>query len=80
MLKPDRTLPNVLSCPRFFDLYHKYGGTDEGKLKLKKPKQLQEVLDIVRVLLDRVKEPVSNMDKIFESHHKLEQLKSVLEM
>ena len=80
MLKPDRTLPNVLSCLRFFDLYHKYGGTDEGKLKLKKPKQLQEVLDIVRVLLDRVKEPVRDEHKIFESQHKLEQLKSVLEM
>ena len=65
---------------RFFDLFRTYGGTDEGKLKLKKPKQLQEVLDIVRVLLERAKEPVSDGNKIFESQHKLEQLKSVLEM
>ncbi|XP_028407924.1 inositol hexakisphosphate and diphosphoinositol-pentakisphosphate kinase 2-like, partial [Dendronephthya gigantea] len=64
----------------FFDLFHKYGGTVEGKLKLKKPKQLQEVLDIVRVLLDRAKELRDDAEKIFESHHKLEQLKSVLEM
>lgn len=49
-------------------------------MKLKKPKQLQEVLDIVRVLLDRAKEPRDDDEKIFESHHKLEQLKSVLEM
>ncbi|CAB4024369.1 inositol hexakisphosphate and diphosphoinositol-pentakisphosphate kinase 2-like isoform X1, partial [Paramuricea clavata] len=64
----------------FFDLFHKYGGTNEVKLKLKKPKQLQEVLDIVRVLVDRAKEPAINEDKQFESQHKLEQLKSVLEM
>lgn len=27
--------------PRFFDLFEKYGGYKTGKLKLKKPKQLQ---------------------------------------
>ncbi|KAI1904128.1 hypothetical protein AGOR_G00002500 [Albula goreensis] len=35
----------------FFDLFGKYGGYKKGKLKLKKPKQLQEVLDIARQLL-----------------------------
>ena len=49
-------------------------------MKLKKPKQLQEVLDIVRVLVDRAKEPAINENKQFESQHKLGQLKSVLEM
>uniref|UniRef100_A0A8B9HY59 Inositol hexakisphosphate and diphosphoinositol-pentakisphosphate kinase 1 n=1 Tax=Astyanax mexicanus TaxID=7994 RepID=A0A8B9HY59_ASTMX len=35
----------------FFELFEKYGGYKTGKLKLKKPKQLQEVLDITRQLL-----------------------------
>lgn len=35
--------PAVLFCSsrRFFELFEKYGGYKSGKLKLKKPKQLQ---------------------------------------
>lgn len=32
---------NVSDASRFFDLFEKYGGYKTGKLKLKKPKQLQ---------------------------------------
>lgn len=70
----------VCSWCRFFELFNKYGGTNDGKLKLKKPNQLQEVLNIVRCLLERAKEQHDPEEKIFESQHKLEQLKSVLEM
>lgn len=65
---------------RFFDLFHKYDGMKNGQLKLKKPSQLQEVLDVARILLQEC----SNLNKeTLETHEtktKLLQLKSVLEM
>ena len=36
----------------FFDLFNRYGGMKDGELKLKRPSQLQEVLDIARKLID----------------------------
>jgi len=67
----------LLFC-RFFDLFEKYGGYEFGHLKLKRPKQLQEVLDIARFLLSEV---ITNHDpEIEEKKPKLEQLKAVLEM
>ncbi|XP_041965816.1 inositol hexakisphosphate and diphosphoinositol-pentakisphosphate kinase 1 isoform X3 [Alosa sapidissima] len=62
----------------FFDLFEKYGGYKSGKLKLKKPKQLQEVLDIARQLLVELGQ--HNDCEIEEKKSKLEQLKTVLEM
>ncbi|XP_076127716.1 inositol hexakisphosphate and diphosphoinositol-pentakisphosphate kinase 1 isoform X2 [Alosa pseudoharengus] len=62
----------------FFDLFEKYGGYKSGKLKLKKPKQLQEVLDISRQLLVELGQ--HNDCEIEEKKSKLEQLKTVLEM
>uniref|UniRef100_H3CE82 Inositol hexakisphosphate and diphosphoinositol-pentakisphosphate kinase n=1 Tax=Tetraodon nigroviridis TaxID=99883 RepID=H3CE82_TETNG len=64
--------------PHFFDLFEKYGGYKTGKLKLKKPKQLQEVLDITRQLLAELGQ--HNDCEIEEKKSKLEQLKTVLEM
>ncbi|MGH0185161.1 UNVERIFIED_CONTAM: hypothetical protein FKN15_017170 [Acipenser sinensis] len=62
----------------FFDLFEKCEGYKTGKLKLKKPKQLQEVLDIARLLLAELGQ--NNDSEIEESKAKLEQLKTVLEM
>ncbi|XP_076877618.1 inositol hexakisphosphate and diphosphoinositol-pentakisphosphate kinase 1 isoform X8 [Brachyhypopomus gauderio] len=62
----------------FFELFDKYGGYKTGKLKLKKPKQLQEVLDIARQLLAELGQ--HNDCEIEEKKSKLEQLKTVLEM
>ena len=61
---------------RFIELFKKYLGFDEHKLKLKRPTQLQEVLNIARDLLANIKEGIP----IFERRNKLHQLKSVLEM
>ena len=61
---------------RFIELFKKYNGFDEHKLKLKRPAQLQEVLDIARDLLADIKEGMP----VFESRNKIHQLKSVLEM
>lgn len=64
---------------KFFDLYHKYGNTKNGQAKLKKPKQLQEVLDIARYLLgELLDQPL--VGEVVEPRVKLKQLKSVLEM
>jgi hypothetical protein len=34
-------MPSTLCCCRFFELFEKYAGYKTGKLKLKKPRQLQ---------------------------------------
>ncbi len=64
----------------FMDLFNKYDGAKTGSLKLKKPSQLQEVLDIARRLykecVDSNKETLPSK----ETKPKLLQLKSVLEM
>lgn len=47
-------------------------------MKLKRPKQLQEILDIARFLLAEIE--TKDNAEIEEKKSKLEQLKSVLEM
>ncbi|XP_051039545.1 inositol hexakisphosphate and diphosphoinositol-pentakisphosphate kinase 1 isoform X11 [Phodopus roborovskii] len=75
---PKQKMKMEVTHPRFFALFEKHGGYKTGKLKLKRPEQLQEVLDITRLLLAEVeKEPGIEIE---EKTGKLEQLKSVLEM
>ncbi|XP_064525513.1 inositol hexakisphosphate and diphosphoinositol-pentakisphosphate kinase 1 isoform X8 [Pseudopipra pipra] len=75
---PKQKMKMEVKHARFFELFEKYDGYKTGKLKLKKPEQLQEVLDIARQL---VVELGSHSDcEIEERKSKLEQLKSVLEM
>ncbi|XP_063706577.1 inositol hexakisphosphate and diphosphoinositol-pentakisphosphate kinase isoform X3 [Culicoides brevitarsis] len=64
---------------RFFDIFEKYDGYKQGAIKLKKPKQLQEILDITRSLLVEIQTKQADPE-IEEKQGKLEQLKSVLEM
>lgn len=64
---------------RFFELFAKYDGYKDGHIKLKKPKQLQEVLDIARALLAEIEQNRADPETE-EKKGKLEQLKSVLEM
>ncbi|XP_023256060.1 inositol hexakisphosphate and diphosphoinositol-pentakisphosphate kinase 2-like isoform X5 [Seriola lalandi dorsalis] len=75
---PKQKMKMEVRHPLFFELFEKYGGYKSGKLKLKKPKQLQEVLDIARLLLDELGQ--HNDCEIEEKKSKLEQLKTVLEM
>nr|ACA57907.1 histidine acid phosphatase domain containing 2A isoform 2 (predicted) [Plecturocebus moloch] len=75
---PKQKMKMEVTHPRFFALFEKHGGYKTGKLKLKRPEQLQEVLDITRLLLAELeKEPGGEIE---EKTGKLEQLKSVLEM
>ncbi|XP_053273657.1 inositol hexakisphosphate and diphosphoinositol-pentakisphosphate kinase 2 isoform X5 [Pleuronectes platessa] len=75
---PKQKMKMEVRNPMFFDLFDKYGGYKTGKLKLKKPKQLQEVLDITRQLLAELGQHTDC--EIEEKKSKLEQLKTVLEM
>nr|ACO88998.1 histidine acid phosphatase domain containing 2A isoform 5 (predicted) [Dasypus novemcinctus] len=75
---PKQKMKMEVTHPRFFALFEKHGGYKTGKLKLKRPEQLQEVLDLTRLLLAELeKEPGGEIE---EKTGKLEQLKSVLEM
>ncbi|XP_077173892.1 inositol hexakisphosphate and diphosphoinositol-pentakisphosphate kinase 1 isoform X8 [Paroedura picta] len=75
---PKQKMKMEVKHSRFFALFEKYEGYKTGKLKLKKPEQLQEVLDITRML---VLEQGSHEDsEAEEQKSKLEQLKTVLEM
>ncbi|XP_048187128.1 inositol hexakisphosphate and diphosphoinositol-pentakisphosphate kinase 2 isoform X3 [Perognathus longimembris pacificus] len=75
---PKQKMKMEVRHQKFFDLFEKCNGYKSGKLKLKKPKQLQEVLDIARQLLVELGQ--NNDSEIEENKPKLEQLKTVLEM
>ncbi|XP_059917732.1 inositol hexakisphosphate and diphosphoinositol-pentakisphosphate kinase 2 isoform X4 [Gadus macrocephalus] len=75
---PKQKMKMEVRHPLFFELFEKCGGYKSGKLKLKKPKQLQEVLDIARLLLVELEQ--HDDCEIEEKKSKLEQLKTVLEM
>ncbi|XP_069103011.1 inositol hexakisphosphate and diphosphoinositol-pentakisphosphate kinase 2-like [Argopecten irradians] len=75
---PKQKMKMEVKHKKFFDLFKKYDGYRTGHLKLKKPKQLQEVLDIARFLLSE--QQSSSDPEIAEKKAKLQQLKLVLEM
>nr|XP_023409576.1 inositol hexakisphosphate and diphosphoinositol-pentakisphosphate kinase 2 [Loxodonta africana] len=75
---PKQKMKMEVRHQKFFDLFEKCDGYKSGKLKLKKPKQLQEVLDIARQLLMELGQ--NNDSEIEENKSKLEQLKTVLEI
>ena len=64
---------------RFFELFRKLGGEKEGRLKIKKPKHMQDLLDSVRTLVYGY-ETDEKIQPIKESKAKLTQMKTVLEM
>ncbi|KAL5105426.1 Inositol hexakisphosphate and diphosphoinositol-pentakisphosphate kinase 2 [Taenia crassiceps] len=65
---------------RFFKLFNKYAGGRTLELKLKKPTQLQEVLDIVRNILEDIESGKLKNSELEEKRAKFEQLRYVLEM
>ncbi|KFW87113.1 Inositol hexakisphosphate and diphosphoinositol-pentakisphosphate kinase 1, partial [Manacus vitellinus] len=73
---PKQKMKMEVKHARFFELFEKYDGYKTGKLKLKKPEQLQEVLDIARQLMVELG---SHSDcEIEERKSKLEQLKKAV--
>ncbi|XP_052802088.1 inositol hexakisphosphate and diphosphoinositol-pentakisphosphate kinase 2-like isoform X5 [Mya arenaria] len=75
---PKQKMKMEVKHMKFFELFKKYNGYKKGHLKLKKPKQLQEVLDIARDLLCESKADTN--PEVLEKKAKLRQLKLVLEM
>ncbi|XP_077483152.1 inositol hexakisphosphate and diphosphoinositol-pentakisphosphate kinase isoform X26 [Amblyomma americanum] len=75
---PKQKMKMEVKHPKFFELFEHYGGFKDGHIKLKKPKQLQEILDISRFLLSEIEH--KSDPEVEENKAKLEQLKSVLEM
>ncbi|CAL8102596.1 unnamed protein product [Calicophoron daubneyi] len=77
---PKQKMKMEVRHERFFNLFTKYAGGWTHELKLKRPTQLQEVLDIVRCILEEM-ENSPNMDpQLKKNKGKFEQLKYVLEM
>uniref|UniRef100_A0A1B6D4P0 Inositol hexakisphosphate and diphosphoinositol-pentakisphosphate kinase n=1 Tax=Clastoptera arizonana TaxID=38151 RepID=A0A1B6D4P0_9HEMI len=76
---PKQKMKVEVRHPKFFEIFEKYGGRTDGHVKLKRPKQLQEILDIARSLLSEIEQREADPE-IEEKQGKLEQLKSVLEM
>ena len=69
---PKQKLKMEVSDESFINIFQQYKGMTKGKIKLKKPRDMQKVLDTTRALLEK--------ENIKESRSKLEQLKTVLEM
>ncbi|XP_055589613.1 inositol hexakisphosphate and diphosphoinositol-pentakisphosphate kinase isoform X2 [Uranotaenia lowii] len=76
---PKQKMKVEVRHPKFFEIFEKYDGYKYGHIKLKRPKQLQEILDIARSLLSEIQTKAADSE-IEEKQSKLEQLKSVLEM
>uniref|UniRef100_A0A1Q3FFW2 Inositol hexakisphosphate and diphosphoinositol-pentakisphosphate kinase n=1 Tax=Culex tarsalis TaxID=7177 RepID=A0A1Q3FFW2_CULTA len=76
---PKQKMKVEVRHPKFFEIFEKYDGYKYGHIKLKRPKQLQEILDIARSLLAEIQTKAADSE-IEEKQSKLEQLKSVLEM
>ncbi|XP_041459759.1 inositol hexakisphosphate and diphosphoinositol-pentakisphosphate kinase 2-like isoform X2 [Lytechinus variegatus] len=78
---PKQKMKMEVKHPKFFRLFEKYGGRSKGKVKLKRPEQLQKILDVARYLLGELKwQKHRSQPEIEERESKLEQLKAVLEM
>ena len=76
---PKQKMKVEVRHPKFFQIFEKYDGYKKLSIKLKRPKQLQEILDIARYLLAEIQIKAADPE-IEEKQGKLEQLKSVLEM
>lgn len=75
---PKQKMKMEVKDKRFFEIFEKNGGFKTNHIKLKRPQQLQEILDICRNLLNELD---TNPDaEIKEDKCKLEQLKCILEM
>ena len=80
---PKQKMKISVKHPKWFELFEKYDGYRTGKLKLKRPKHLQEVLDTACELLMLLQaDPGNNIEEVDIDVvvHKYQQMKNVLEM
>ena len=71
---PKQKMKLEVKHPMFFDLFKRMNGFSVGHIKLKKPKHLQEVLDIARFLIAEIEKGGSSNEVIEEKKNKLEQV------
>lgn len=72
---PKQKMKMEVRHQKFFDLFNKYAGGLTSELKLKRPTQLQEVLDIVRSILDDIDNGKEKDKQTTAQRPKFEQLK-----
>merc|ERR1719312_878417 len=77
---PKQKMKLEVKHPMFFDLFKRMNGYKVNHVKLKKPKHLQEVLDIARFLITEIDKGGSSNEVIEEKKSKLEQVRYILEM
>lgn len=51
---PKQKMKLVVNDERFFELFHKYDGKEKQEIKMKKPNQLMEVLELCRQMLQEL--------------------------
>uniref|UniRef100_A0A8R1IIL5 Inositol hexakisphosphate and diphosphoinositol-pentakisphosphate kinase n=3 Tax=Caenorhabditis japonica TaxID=281687 RepID=A0A8R1IIL5_CAEJA len=65
---PKQKMKLIVTDQRFFDLFEKYEGYKKNEIKMKKPNQLMEVLELARALvLEKQQERRSIISKLRES-------------
>ena len=77
---PKQKMKFEVKHPMFFDIFKRMNGFKVGHVKIKKPKDLQEVLDIARFLITEIDKGGSSNEVIKEKKSKLEQVRYILEM
>lgn len=77
---PKQKMKMEVQHPMFFDLFKRMKGFQLGHIKLKKPKHLQEVLDIARFLIAQIEKGGQKGEVIEEKKKKLDQVRYILEM
>lgn len=75
---PKQKMKMEVRHEKFFSLFTKYAGDWTNELKLKRPTQLQEVLDIVRCILDELDTGQCSDPQLIKNKPKFEQLRWVL--
>ncbi|KII62104.1 Inositol hexakisphosphate and diphosphoinositol-pentakisphosphate kinase 2 [Thelohanellus kitauei] len=75
---PKQKMKMLTRNGEFFKLFDKYGGRSEGRIKLKKPSELQDVLDVTNSLISSSNRKCSQ--DAMDNPAKLFQMKYVLEM
>jgi inositol hexakisphosphate/diphosphoinositol-pentakisphosphate kinase len=75
---PKQKMKMEVRHPKFFEMFERLGGYKDGQVKIKKPHEMQEILNITKFLLNEQENNITS--PVDEDHSKLEQLKAVLEM
>ncbi|KAF1744830.1 hypothetical protein MXB_3820, partial [Myxobolus squamalis] len=75
---PKQKMKMLTRHPEFFKIFKKYGGDEEARVKLKKPSQLQDILDVTNHLIKT--NTTKRSYEAIDNPAKLLQMKYVLEM